>query len=258
MDGKGLSVHLILTVDYELFGNGLGCIDRCVIDPAERMMGIVQECLAPLTFIVEATEFIAMEAGGESVDGVRRQLALAVAQGHDTQLHVHPQWEQAARLSDGAWHVDDHRWRMGDLPFEDTLRLLRTGKEWLEAVVNAADYRVTTFRAGGWCIQPSGAAVQALLKLGFRVDSTVAPGFRNAARGEWSDFRSVPRRPYWNVDGDVCREASSGLWEVPIVTGRIAAWRHLRAVKSSRTSGDGGFACGCEGNYLGPDGGWGM
>ena len=251
------SVHLILTVDYELFGNGLGCIDRCVIDPADQMMCIAQDFSAPITFFVEVAEFISMEVWETSVDSVRRQLVQAVAQGHDAQLHVHPQWEHATELPDGTWRVDNGRWRIGDLSFENTLRLLRMGKEWLEDVVNVEDYRVLAFRAGGWCIQPSTAVIRALSELGFLVDSTVAPGFRNIAHGEWSDFRSVPKMPYWKSDGNVCSAVSSSLWEVPIVTGRIAPWRHLRTVKSRRLYGDGALACGCRGSYRGPDGGWG-
>ena len=252
-----MNVHMILSVDYEIFGNGLGYVGPCVVDPARRIMKVAKAFDAPITFFVEATEFIAMKASGVSVNGVHQQLAHAVARGHDAQLHIHPQWEQATNSSGGTWKVDNDCWRIGDLPFEDSLRLLRTGKTWLEEAVDSANYRVLAFRAGGWCIQPSGAMVQALLQLGFLVDSTVAPGFRNVARGEWSDFRSVPGKAYWKTDEDVCRADLSGLWEVPIVTGRIAPWRHLRAVKSSRSSGDGGLACGCEGNYRGPDGGWG-
>lgn len=252
-------VHLILTVDYELFGNGRGCIDRCVIDPADQMMCITQDFSAPITFLVEVTEFIAMEAEGAPVDRMRKQLAQAVAQGHDAQLHVHPQWEHATELPDGIWRVDNDRWRIGDLPFANTLRLLRMGKEWLEDVVNVEDYRVLAFRAGGLCIQPSTVVIRALSELGFLVDSTVAPGFRNTAHGEWSDFRSVPKMPYWKSDSDVCSAVASGLWEVPIVAGRIAPWRHLRTrtVKSRRLYDDGTFAYGCRGSYRGPDGGWG-
>ena len=228
-----------------------------MIDPADQMMCIAQDFSAPITFFVEATEFISMEVLEASVDSVRQQLVQAVAQGHDVQLHIHPQWEHATKLPDGIWRVANDRWRIGDLSFANTLRLLRMGKEWLEDVVNAEDYRVLAFRAGGWCIQPSTSVIRALSGLGFLVDSTVAPSFWNIAHGEWSDFRSVPKMPYWKSDSNVCSTVSSGLWEVPIVTGRIAPCRHLRTVKSSRLHGDGALACGCRGSYRGPDGGWG-
>ncbi len=246
--------HLIMTVDYELFGNGSGCLEQCVVAPTERMLDVAGHSSAVLTFFVETTEFMAMEAAGVSVDAVRGQVARAVARGHDAQLHVHPQWEGALRTPEATWQVNNARWRIGDLAFEDIRRLLSEGQTWLKELVSLPDYRVLAFRAGGWCIQPSTMVIRALLDLGFLVDSTVAPGFYNAMPGEWSDFRRVPAKSYWRTDGDVGSESSVGLWEVPIVSGRISRWRHYRGVKQSRVAGDGGMAPGCHGDYRGPDG----
>ena len=249
--------YLILTVDYEIFGNGLGCVDRCVIVPAGRMMRITKRFNAPVTFFVEATEFMAMQvAGVPAVDRVRQQLAQSVFQGHDVQLHLHPQWENAHQEADGSWRVDNEIWRIGDLPFDTTLRILKAGKAWLECVAGekVPEYCCFAFRAGGWCIQPSQRVVRAMMGLGFQIDSTVAPGLRNETRVEWSDFRKAPVKPYWKIDGNVCKEASSGLLEVPIVTGKIGRWRHLEAVRTARSTGEGGLASGCMGDYHRPGG----
>jgi len=222
------------------------------------MMQIVENVGAPLTLFVEAEEFRAMEAVDamrRDVRRVRDQLGYAISLGHDVQLHIHPQWREASLRADGRWVMDDENWRIGDQSFEDVMRLLRRCKVWLEGALSASGHRLLAFRAGGWCIQPSQAVVRALLEFGFRVDSTVAPGFRNRAPGEWSDFRGVPTKPYWRTDGDVCAESTGGLWEVPIATGKINRWRHYQAVKGGRAAGDGGMAPGCRGSYQGPDGG---
>jgi hypothetical protein len=251
-----VTAHLILTVDYEVFGNGLGRIDPCVLAPAQRMMDIADPFGAPLPFFVEATEFMIMEeAGVAAVYQVRRQIARAISHGHDAQLHLHPQWEGAFRQSDGSWRMDNARWRIGDLPFEESLRILREGKTWLENVARKGfpQYQCLAFRAGGWCIQPSQEVVRALGELGFQIDSTVAPAMRNTLPGEWSDFRTAPLKPYWKTDRDVCADGASGLWEVPIATGKIGRWRHLQAVKAAWSAGEGGLAPGCRGDYHGPD-----
>ncbi|HEB87076.1 MAG TPA: hypothetical protein ENI68_08705, partial [Gammaproteobacteria bacterium] len=250
--------HLILSVDYEVFGNGLGSVKSCVLDPADQMMHICENHAAPLTFFVEALEFIVMEGIEETRSHERsvvEQLQGAVLRGHDAQLHLHPQFEEA-KWEKGRWKTSS-QWRIGDLECDACFKVIQAGKQWLEGKIQETtkEYRCLVFRAGGWCIQPSENVVQALLKLGFLVDSTIAPGFRNAARGEWSDFRSVPEKAFWHINGDVCLETPSGPWEVPIVTGRISPLRHLHALRANRFSGDGGLACGCVGSYLGPDGG---
>ena len=251
------NVNLILTIDYEVFGNGRGCVDRCVIDPADRMMTIADRFKAPVTFFVETTEFISMQAKAMAVvDRVRHQLSRAISRGHDIQLHVHPQWKNATQESDGYWQVDDKQWRIADLPFEEILELLRAGKSWLESVMGEgrSGQHCVAFRAGSWCIQPSESVVKALVGCGFQIDSTVAPGIQNMAFGEWSDFRNAPARPFWKTDGNVCCVTSSGLWEIPIVTGKIGRWRHVQAVGTAKSEGENGMAPGCVGDYRGPGG----
>ena len=244
---------LIISVDHEVFGNGSGCLDACVRRPVDRMLSVAEKFSAPLTFFVEALEFEAMqEAGIDGIDSVITQLTLAYKAGHDIQLHIHPQWDGA--VYDGKdWRVNEKYWRIGDIDDKRLIRLLKQGKSWLERQLSSdfPEYECLAFRAGGWCIQPSDAVIKALLQLGFQIDSTVAPGLQNLAAGEWADFRDVPDQPYWRTNGDVCREANSGLWEIPILTGKVGRLRHLQAVKKCRSFGSNGMASGCVGSYQG-------
>jgi len=213
----------------------------------------IAECFeAPITLFVEALEFIAMErlCGDYRV---RDQLQGALKNGHDAQLHIHPQWLGASKGKNN-WALDMGKWRIGDLSCNEAYNALSHGKKWLEAIAaQHGGYKCLAFRAGGWCIQPSESVIASLQKLGFAVDSTVAPGFRNTSPGEWYDFRGMPALPYWQTTGDVCREGPAGILEVPIVTGKIGCLRHLQAVQRSRIQ-EWGFAPGCKGSYQGADG----
>jgi len=244
---------LIISVDHEVFGNGSGCLDACVRQPVDRMLSVADKYSTPLTFFVEALEYEAMQnVGIESIHSVIDQLKFGYKAGHDIQLHIHPQWDGASW--DGRdWHVNEKSWRIGDGNEKQLVRLLKQGKAWLEGQLSSdfPEYKCLAFRAGGWCIQPSQPVVKALLQLGFQIDSTVAPGMQNLAAGEWADFRNVPDRPFWRTNGDVCSEAASGLWEIPILTGKVGRLRHLQAVKKSRSFGSNGMALGCVGGYQG-------
>lgn len=248
---------IILTVDYEVFGNGSGCPAACIIKPADRMLAIANEFQVPITFFVESLELMEMEKVGVSTaNAIKEQIRSAVKSGHDVQLHLHPQWEDSKYLSDGRWELNMMRWRIGDLPAEKVGELLRIGVDWLENVVKAVDasYRCLAFRAGGWCIQPSVNVLNEMKKIGILIDSTVAPGIRSVKRDEWSDFRNAPDKPYWKIDVDVCASSIDGLWELPIATAKINPFRHLQAVRNSRRAGDGGLSPGCSGSYQGPGG----
>ncbi|RLJ22075.1 hypothetical protein DJ030_02570 [bacterium endosymbiont of Escarpia laminata] len=245
--------QLILTVDYEVFGDGSGQPRPCVLESTERILAIAESRGVPLTLFVEALEFAAMErepACQAQSDAVRLQLTEALARGHDLQLHLHPQWWDAKLDPAGNWQLDLSRWRIGDLPFHEVAGLLEQGKVWLEGLgrQQRPDYRCIAFRAGGWCIQPSALVLAALSDQGFLIDSTVAPGLRNATAGEWSDFRDAPDLPFWNVDQNLTVPVSHGVWEFPILTGRVARLDHLKALRKA------GLAEGCQGSYRGPRG----
>lgn len=221
------------------------------------MMSVADRFGAPLTFFVEVLELIEMESAGiVGVPAVKSQLVDAVKRGHDAQLHLHPQWRKARNLGHGGWELDMSAWRIGDIDRESLASMLHSGKSWIhELLAEIPDYRCIAFRAGGWCIQPSQIVIEELEKSGILIDSTVATGIYSATKGEWSDFRKAPDKPFWKVDSDVCVEANSGLWEIPIAAGKISRTRHLGAVCASRAAGEGGLAPGCSGSYQGPAGG---
>ncbi len=245
--------YLILTVDYELFGDGSGCIEHCITLPAERVLEIANKHDAKVTFFADAIEFMRMEQElkySNSVGQVKNQLFDSVHNGHDVQLHAHPQWVGAKYLDD-IWHVNFNAWRIADMGQSDIYTLFKSSIEWLEKNTSSEGYTHTcnTFRAGGWCIQPSDSTIRALIKHGFKVESSVAPGMYNTQKGEWSDFRRTPDSPYWYVERDVCIDSGSGIVELPIATGHISKVRHLRAIRTARKAG---MAPGCVGSYQGP------
>lgn len=209
-------IYFVLTIDYEIFGDGSGCVENCVIKPAEKIMKIAKNFDVPVTFFVDALEFIIMEqclTTKKQVLKVKEQLKSAILKGHDVQLHLHPQWEGAFYQQERGWCVNMKKWRIGNLPYKEILELLQKGKYWLEKLLNPIkpDYKCIGFRAGGWCIQPSYNVIRALREIGIKIDSTVAPGLKSFLPGEWFDFTSVPGLSYWRVNDNVCEVSNNGI-----------------------------------------------
>lgn len=251
-----MTIHsIVLSVDYEIFGNGSGCIDACMLAPANLIMQIADKYQAPITFFVDVSEIMIFEsepAFKGLVEKVKEQLIVAVRNGHDVQLHLHPQWSGAI-YNDEGWEVNGSTWRIGDLPIRNIEEQVLNAKSWLENLIqpSSPDYKCIAFRAGGWCIQPSVNVIEALIKAGIEIDSTVAPGMKDKSPGQWFDFTSCSNKAYWKVGDEVTVEGSSPLIEFPILTGNISKLRHLQALRYAKSVNN-GLANGCHGNYTMP------
>ena len=267
-----MTFHLITTLDYELFGDGSGCLNNCLLRPTDSFLQVCERAGAPAVLFVETLEFRAMFEQRERkevptskyYESVAQQLGNCAENGHELQLHLHPQWSMANWKAD-KWVLDFSRWRVGDLSKEQTVECIDDGVGWLQSVLqqNSADWLekhsmktvCNVFRAGGWTLQPAGPVCQALQSRGVLVDSTVAPGQKNSASGDWYDFSHNPDKPYWFFDKDVLIESDNGtMLEVPILTAEVGAKAHAKALKENKSQP--AFPEGCFGTYAGPNSRW--
>ena len=247
--------HLIITVDYELFGNGTGCVDPCLCEPLERMARLVEQYGGRLEIFVEALEFLAMEKEpvfADALAAVKRQLLDMVQRGHRLQVHIHPQWQHAV-FSDGRWTFPDATWRTGDVPEADLNQLVNDAVAWIRGIAPSGP-EPWVFRAGGWCVQPLAQVEPVLRAARIRGESSFAPGLVNRDAVAWYDFRQCPSAPWWPLNSSVRAEADSAMIEIPIAVGRVNALRHLR--ERVRRKREGEFAPGCQGAYRGRGPSW--
>lgn len=257
-----MKFHLILSLDYEVFGDGSGCLDHCVVAPTTSCLDVVEGAGATMTFFVDALEFSSFRKHGAnpnfsancsgSYADVEAQLVMAVDKGHRIELHLHPQW-LGARRNQNSWALDFKKWRIGDLEQNEIDDCLHEAREYFSELLGE-NYTngMQVFRAGGWAIQPSRQTLTSLSAWGVSMDSTVAPGMYNPSSGDWYDFRTVPDKPYWRVSTDVCVEDRIGeIIEVPIATHNIGFLAHAKALKEIKSGPS--LPEGCVGSYAGPN-----
>lgn len=240
--------YLVLTVDYEVFGNGTGDVRRHVVEPTERMARLAERYGAPLTVFFEAEEYLAFERetgqlepllGYSPARLMREQVADLSRCGHDFQLHIHPQWH-GAFYAGGKWRLRWDKETVDDLlpTIEDTRCFVLARKALLESLAsgNGRGHRVMAYRAGGFSARPGGKLLTALAENGFEIESSLVKGLHRSSPHYALDYRDVrtPQR-LWRIGSDVGVEDLDGpLWEIPIysVMGRRyqqATLRRLRA-----------------------------
>ncbi|HIE73616.1 MAG TPA: hypothetical protein EYQ06_05000 [Flavobacteriales bacterium] len=216
-------LKLILTADYEVFGNGSGCVKKCMVEPTIRMLDICDKYGAKLTLFIDVCEYWAFKKIAESgllskADlphvMIENQLKDVIKRGHDVQLHFHPQWLDA-KYEGGEWILDNNYWRLPLVeshPDWDLIKLFKEGKDTLESIIKPIkpDYSCNIFRAGAWCIQDEEKVLNAMRENNFIIDSTVAPNMCFDDGLTFYDFNNTPDKPSWIIQKKVIEEREGG------------------------------------------------
>ncbi len=247
--------HVILSVDYEIFGNGSGDVRQHIIRPTEEMARICHDHGVPLTVFVEMEEYhsfaqfrepLKRDLGYDPAQEIASQIASLAAQGHDFQLHLHPEWV-GARYQDRRWLLAREKLTVDDLfsSQAETDAYIASRKNLLETLVRrgAPGHSVSTYRAGAFRAQPGKKLLPALAAAGICIDTSVVKGLQGGAAN--LDYRNAPSaKGPWRVKDEVSRVAADGqVWEFPIysVMGRRyqqATFGRLRAKFSKNVPKD--------------------
>jgi hypothetical protein len=234
---------IIITADYEVFGNGSGSVERCMIAPTQNLLDACNQVNAKLTLFTDVCELWAFEEveknGQWDLDYspstlIKDQLKKAIQQGHDVQLHFHPQWLDYSYLGNGQWKLNHDKWRLPSLSNEDISGLFKKGKQTLEDLLTPIrpSYVCNVFRAGGWCIQPEEHILEAMKEHGFRIESSVAPGMKNEQLDRFFDFEFAPDLSYWIMDEHLLKPSKGDLVEIPIFTAEVSKLKRAQFLKN--------------------------
>jgi len=245
-------IALILSLDYEVFGNGAGDVMRDVVGPTRRLLDLCDKHDAKMTIMFEVGEYWAFEQydsqlrrdlGYSPSEQMRTQALDAIKRGHDVQLHLHPQWIDA-KYDQGIWRLCHSCWRLADLPgglgSKDEINtitgVLYAGKQTLEAMIKPvrSDYECTGFRAGAFYAQPSRDIIAAMKEVGLRVDSSVVKGYRTNEPFE-VDYSQVKidKSAWWTSSTELTREGKVGenVLELPVSAQMQPYWKNFKITK---------------------------
>lgn len=253
-------IHLVLSLDYEIFGNGSGDVRRDMIEPTQRLLALCDRHGAKLTIMFEVAEYWAMkaaeEAGALRLDyspsrEIEEQIQDAAGRGHDVQLHLHPWWIGAA-FEDNAWRLHPEYRGLDDLPngvgvADDLFSVtgaLAQGKQTLEALIRPIrpEYECLAYRAGAFWGQPSRTLIAGMKQAGLVADSSVVKGMYEASPSPM-DYRQAEAETgyWWTGADDIALAGTPGenIIELPICS-KMAPylsnfkWTKLRATLKRR------------------------
>jgi len=204
------TIHLALVDDWELRGNGSGDVRELQFQPMQRLVSIYNRIGIRGSFNAEVMQQLAFRKHPQFnilADEWDEIVTDTFRQGHDIQLHVHPQWENA-EYKDGEWKLTSD-WSILNYPPEAARRLLEDAKTYLELLLTKVDpnYRCLSFRSGAWCIAPSPHMLQLLVELGIVFDMSIVAGVLYDTRNIKLDYTNCEEEflPYYPVMTDARR-----------------------------------------------------
>jgi hypothetical protein len=191
------TIHLALTHDWELRGDGSGDIEQIQFAPVRKFLEIYAKFGARTTILPDVMQQMAFRRCENThpnlkplADSWDEHARAAFLQGHDVQLHLHPQWLNA-QYENGRWHLNGD-WSILNYDRDAAYAMLAEGKEYLENLLQPLDssYRCLAFRAGALAAAPSAHLFKALANLGIRIDVSIAGGLFVSNHNLQLDYRN--------------------------------------------------------------------
>ncbi len=190
------TIHLALTHDWELRGDGSGDIEQIQFAPLRKLLEIYRKHDVRTTFLPDLmqqirfrqleSEHLELKSLADKWDEVVRE---AFRQRHDVQLHLHPQWRNG-RYENGRWHLNGD-WSILNYDRDAAYAMLAAGKDYLEKLLRPIDpsYRCLAFRAGALAAGPSEHLFKSLVRLGIELDVSITGGLFVNDRNLQLDYR---------------------------------------------------------------------
>jgi hypothetical protein len=234
----------ILSADYELFlGSRTGTVKQCMIEPTDKLAELLDINNSKMTVFWDILHYYRLselESDNQSLRDDKRlieqQISSLISKGHDIQLHIHPHWLDA-KYEDGAWKFKYDRFKLHTLSGEenfdkiDTIAgCIRISKQLMENQVRkyAPGYNVTTFRAGGYLIEPFAKLKSAFERNNIYVDSSILPGMSKDNSINGYDFTNYPEHNHFKFSSSPFEPSTDGMFtEIPITTFKIPIHKNI-------------------------------
>ncbi len=208
-----MSMFVNITFDYELFfGSKSGTVQKCMLEPTQRLIQLAEKLNAKFTFFVDAGYLYQLQqhqhdaACKENYVLVCNQLKELIAKGHEIGLHIHPHWEDSY-FKNGQWHINTKRYKLSNFSKEEVHLIF---ERYHKSLTNACGKPCQSYRAGGWCIQPFTHLKEALIEQHIFTDSSVYKNGYHQFTAQAYDFRNAATKTEWMFENDECKEETTG------------------------------------------------
>lgn len=221
-------IELILTLDYEIYGNGCGGLAELVLEPTLRLAEILKSHKVNMVVFAEALEFGKIQDYGTDplISDVNKQIRNLFHDGHEIGLHIHPWWYNGKPVG-GGWNLEWNERNICALPYNRILEMVRYAIGYLRRAIGNDTFTPISSRNGLWAMMPTPVMARVLAESGIRIESSV---FKGGLTGDIGlDYRrSLRNGYYWRFQDDVnVFDPVGKLIEIPIYSSMVPFWSML-------------------------------
>lgn len=236
--------EVTLTIDYEVFlGKETGSVKECMIEPTDKLISFLKNNNSKMTVFWDVLHYYRLHQLEndfpelkEDKSLIKRQILELAEKGHDIQLHIHPHWLDA-KYENGKWVFKYDRFSLHKLSAENEEDNINTiigcftiAKNLMQDLIRKTnpDYKITTFRAGAYLIEPFNKLKDAFIENDIKIDSSVCPDFSNDNHMFSFDFSNYPTEDIYRFDSTLKKTNDEGEFvEIPITTVKIPVLKNL-------------------------------
>lgn len=176
-------IHLVLSDDWELRGDGSGDMRAIQFDTIKKLMRLYEDYGFRGSFNAEVLQQLMHQKYGAEYPELKElageweeTIKDVYRRGHDVQLHVHVQWNGA--VYDGKKWTLGENWSITTYDAAETEKTIRESRDYLESVIRQVDgsYSCKAFRSGAWSLAPSDHLLGILADAGLVFDMSIVRG----------------------------------------------------------------------------------
>lgn len=230
-------MKIFITLDYELFlGTETGTPEQCLVRPMEELCKVADKHGFKYVIFVDAAYLLRMKQLKDNhpqlendYELVSNHIKKLAKQGHDIQLHFHPQWLKSDYDDAKGWQLKPLPYKLSDLEENEAFVLFHEAKALLDIIIG---HQTTAFRAGGYCLTSFKSYKELFEQEGISIDSSVARnGYENSPVHAY-DYRSIPDKIIYHFESDVCKELENGpFMELSITSVRWSGLHYMLRVR---------------------------
>ena len=243
-------LYINLSFDYELFmGQNYVPEKEVLIDPTDNLCAMLSAENVSGTFFADIyCPMKYRDLGNHSFPELfDNQLQNMIKQGHDVQLHIHPNWLTTTKIGKKVEFDQNfyriHNWADGD-DYSPVKKLVHDGICYINNLIKPIDenYRCVAFRAGGFCLQPEKKLAPILYDEGIRIDSSVCRGMAYSGGGMYYDYKKISKKKNVYISQEnslsdaITSETANSVFEVPIGSYNTFPHRQIAAKLNKKIS----------------------
>ena len=232
-------LFVCITFDYELFlQDNNASYEDILFHPTEKIRVMLDEENVKGTFFADVCSAIVHQKYGFSnyAETFLKQIQFLTNKGHDVQLHLHPSWYRAKCYGNKLVPTYDG-YRLHEFGFSDdsysAIKIINDGVDYLNNYLGQVnkEYKCIAYRAGGFALQPEHLILEAMIRKGVLIDSSIVPRMNNDLVNGF-DYSAVPNLINWWIDpkhglNNACMAGKDRIFEVPVATLRPNLLKYL-------------------------------